>query len=111
MKRTGNRRDLNYRRAVFVYESARLAAIAANAPIIPAPWEKREADFIEQFLGVIETQCGPMRSTSSEELHGSWVQAYLDNGWKYGKRYDAAAREFGQGLTEGLRPKKKRRKR
>jgi len=34
--------DLNERRAVFVYEAARLAAIAAQAPIVPVPWEERE---------------------------------------------------------------------
>ena len=42
------------RRAVFVYEAARLAAIAAEAPIIPAHWEDREDAFTSQFLKVIE---------------------------------------------------------
>lgn len=84
--------DLNYRRAVFVYEGARLAATAAEAPIVPAPWDEREEDFKEQFLKVIDRQCGPGRSSSAEEMHGSWMQAYLDRGWVHGEEYDAAKR-------------------
>jgi len=83
---------VNERRAVFVYEGARLAAIAAQAPIVPAPWDDREDDFKEQFLDVIERQMGPSRSDSAEELHGSWTQAYLDRGWVYGEAYDPEAR-------------------
>ncbi len=83
---------LNERRAVFVYEGARSAALAALAPIVPAPWVKREEDFKEQFLKVIERQCGMSRSSSPEELHGSWMQAYLDRGWVYGENYDAEKR-------------------
>ncbi len=76
---------LTERRAQFVYEGARLAALAAKAPIIPEPWDEREEDFRNQFLRVIERQCGPQRSSSPEELHGSWMQAYFDNGWVYGE--------------------------
>lgn len=84
--------DLNISRATFVYEGARLAAKAAGAPVIPAPWSEREADFRQQFLKVIERQCGPNRSSSPEELHGSWMQAYFDRGWVYGEKYDAEKR-------------------
>ncbi len=80
--------ELNEQQAIFVYEGARLAAIAADAPIIPAHWEDREEPFRNQFLEVIERQCGPQRSTSPEELHGSWVQAYLTMGWVFGKDYN-----------------------
>ena len=76
--------DLTERRAEFVYDAARLQAIAVDAPVIPEPWAEREADFREQFLEVIDRQCGPMRSSSPAELHGGWVQAYIDNGWTYG---------------------------
>ena len=79
---------LNERRAEFVYEAARLAAIAAKAPIVPVPWVEREAAFREQFLAVIERQCGPQRSASPEESHGSWMQAYFSMGWVYGKTYN-----------------------
>ena len=84
--------NLNARRAEFVYEGARLAAIAAQAPIIPVRWEEREPAFREQFLAVIERQCSPARSTSPEELHGSWMQAYYTMGWTYGEVYDREKR-------------------
>ena len=83
---------LTERRAVFVYEAARLAAIAAEAPIIPRQWIEREGDFRAQFLRVIEHQMGPQRSNSPEELHGSWTQAYDANGWVYGDAYDVDKR-------------------
>lgn len=76
------------RRAEFVYDGARLAAMAAGAPIIPVPWAEREQAFTDQFLDVIERQCGPQRSKSPEELHGSWMQAYFAMGWEYGEEYD-----------------------
>lgn len=79
---------LRWRRAEFVYEGARLAAKAAGAPIVPVPWDDREDAFRKQFLDVIERQCGPDRSTSPEELHGSWMQAYYSMGWVYGEEYD-----------------------
>lgn len=79
---------LTERRAEFVYEAARLAAWAAKAPIIPEPWDDREEAFRTQFLEVIERQTGPQRSTSPEELHGSWMQAYVEMGWKYGPERD-----------------------
>lgn len=80
------------RRAEFVYNAARLAAIAARAPIVPNIWAEREAAFREQFLQVIERQCGPQRSASPEELHGSWMQAYFAMGWVYGEHYDREKR-------------------
>ena len=83
---------LTERRAEFVYDAARLAAFAAQAPIIPVPWGERENAFVKQFLAVIERQCGPQRSSSPEELHGSWMQAYLAMGWTYADTYDHAAK-------------------
>jgi len=80
------------RRAAFVYDAARLAAIAAGAPVIPVPWEEREEAFRTQFLEVIERQSGSHRSESSEELHGSWMQSYITMGWVYGEEYDREKR-------------------
>ncbi len=79
---------LNERRAEFVYDGARLAAKASQAPIVPVPWAERELPFQQQFLDVIVRQCGPQRSSSPEELHGSWMQAYYAMGWVYGNTYD-----------------------
>jgi len=75
------------RRAKFVYDGARLAAMAANAPIIPVIWDEREEPFKDQFLKVIERQCGEQRSQSPEELHESWMRAYFAMGWEYGGKY------------------------
>lgn len=80
---------LTERRAEFVYNAARLAAEAANAPIIPVIWNEREEPFKEQFLKVIVRQCGEQRSGSPEELHGSWMQAYFEMGWVYGAKHNA----------------------
>ena len=80
--------NMNERRAEFVYNAARLAAIGAGAPIVPDEWKDRELPFKEQFLEVIERQCGELRSRSPEELHGGWMQAYIEMGWVYGEEYD-----------------------
>ena len=91
MRRRRTRRpvpDLTERRAKFVYDGARLAAEAAGAPIVPVPWDEREHAFKAQFLEVIDRQCGEQRSTSPEELHGTWMDAYLEMGWVYGAKYD-----------------------
>jgi len=84
--------DLMERRARFVYEAARLAALAALAPIVPAPWDEREEAFRRQFLPLIERQCGEHRSESPEELHGSWMQAYYQMGWVYAPEYSREAK-------------------
>jgi hypothetical protein len=80
--------DITERRAKFVYDGARLAAQAANAPIIPVIWDEREEPFRAQFRKVIERQCSDQRSRSPEELHGSWMQAYFEMGWVYGAEYN-----------------------
>lgn len=84
--------DLNERRAWFVYEGARLAAAAAQAPIIPEPWEQREEAFRSQFLDVIARETGPERSGDPEALHESWVRAYEAMGWRYGPVRDREAK-------------------
>jgi hypothetical protein len=85
--------DLNYRRAKFVYEGARIAAIAAKAPIIPEPYDDREEAFRAQFEKVIEKQTGPERSADAEALHDDWVKAYEKMGWKYGPVRDTEKKE------------------
>ena len=84
--------ELLERRAEFVYNAARLAAIASGAPIVPDIWQEREQPFQDQFLEVIDRQCGEQRSQSPEELHGGWMQAYIEMGWVYGEEYDREQR-------------------
>jgi RyR domain len=83
---------LNFRRAVFVYEGARLQAAAVDAPIVPEPWDQRDEAFRSQFLRVIERQCGPDRKSSPEELHDDWVFAYAKMGWSFGWERDPVAK-------------------
>ncbi len=84
--------ELIERRAQFVYNGARLAAIAAEAPIIPVVWDEREQAFKDQFLEVIERQSGEQRSRSLEEFHDIWMQSYISMGWVYGEKYDREQR-------------------
>ena len=81
-------KELTERRAEFVYNGARIAAMASKAPIVPVEWSEREDAFKAQFLNVIDRQCGEERSKSPEELHGSWMQAYMTMGWVCGEKYD-----------------------
>lgn len=80
--------QLTDRRAEFIYNAARLAAIAANAPVTPVEWSQREESFRLQFYEVVERQMGEGKSKSPEELHGSWMQSYINMGWKYGEEYN-----------------------
>ena len=83
---------LQERRTWFVYEAARLQAIAVGAPVVPEPWEQRDKAFREQMIKSVDRMCGEMRSGSPAELHGAWVQAYIDLGWTYGPVRDVAAK-------------------
>ena len=85
--------SLSERRAKFVYEGCRLGAVAAKAPVIPLNWHLREAAFRQQFIEIIERQCGPDRLTSAKEVHDSWMQAYYDMGWVYGDEYNRSSKQ------------------
>jgi hypothetical protein len=78
--------------AVFVYEAARLQAIAVDAPIVPEPWPERDEAFRAQFLDVIAMMCGPDRKSAPEELHDDWVRAYEAMGWRFGWVRDPVAK-------------------
>lgn len=84
--------DLLERRAIFIYEVARMQAAAVNAPVIPEPWSTREEAFKAQMRPVIEMMTGPDRKSSPEELHNDWWQAYIDMGWTYGPVRDKVAK-------------------
>jgi len=62
--------SLTERRAEFVYEAARLAAIGAGAPIVPVPWDEREQVY-KCFGKIIKTS----NITQSAEGHkdGLWT--------------------------------------
>lgn len=75
---------LQRRRAAYVYESARLQAFAAKAPIIPEPWGERGEEFRGRFIEAVDMMCGPNRNTNPAELHDIWMRAYKEMGWVYG---------------------------
>jgi len=83
---------LTERRAILVYEGARMQAAAVDAPIIPEPWHQRDEAFRSQFLDVIAMMSGPDRKGSPEELHDDWVRAYEAMGWVYGAVRDRDAK-------------------
>ncbi len=87
-----NTSSLNYRRAKFIYEGARLAAEAAEAPIVPEPYDDRELPFREQFEKVIRKQMGAQRSSNAAALHQDWMDAYEKMGWVYGEVRDPEAK-------------------
>ena len=84
--------DLTERRAIFVYEGARLQAASVGAPIVPEPWYTREPAFRAQFRDVIDRQCGPDRKADPEALHNDWWDKYVEMGWVYGPVRDRAAK-------------------
>ena len=84
--------DLNTRRSIFIYETARLAAVAAQAPIVPEVWKDRDDAFRAQFLETVEYLCRPDSILDPETLHSKWVQSYEKMGWVYGAERDASAK-------------------
>lgn len=75
---------LNLRRAIFVYEAARLQAIAADAPVVPEIWAARDYPFRDQFVAYVGGLCESKTLPTPEAAHDSWWRAYEAMGWKYG---------------------------
>jgi len=81
-------KELDERRAWFVYEAARIENAAAARPINPEPWEKRDEAFRKNMIAAVAKQCSPRRSRSPSDLHDAWTRAYKRMGWKYGQVRD-----------------------
>jgi len=75
---------LTERRAVFVYEAARLQAIAVDAPIVPELWPERDEAFRSQFVAYVDGLCQADELPTPEAAHDSWWRAYEEMGWTYG---------------------------
>lgn len=80
--------SLSERRAVFVYEGARLQALAVDAPIVPELWPEREAPFRDQFVAYVDGLCNAEEFPTPEDAHDSWWRAYEEMGWVYGEVRD-----------------------
>lgn len=77
------------RRAIFVYEGARLHARMLNCPIIPKPWNEREGEFKSQFIELVDDLITGKRAFSDPKTaHDSWMKKYEEMGWIFGKEYD-----------------------
>ena len=76
------------RRAWFVYEAARIENEAADRPINPEVWEKRDKAFCQNMIKAVNKQCGKNASNSVVELHDRWTEAYKKMGWEYGEVRD-----------------------
>jgi hypothetical protein len=76
------------RRAVFVYEAARLQAIAVDAPVVPELWPDRDEAFREQFVSYVDGLCGADEFPTPEEAHDSWWRTYEAMGWAFGSVRD-----------------------
>ena len=75
----------------WIYEVARLEAIASNRRIVPEPWEKRDKKFRSQMTEYVEG-LGRKTLPTPEEAHDSWWRKYEEMGWKYGKVRDTIAK-------------------
>lgn len=76
--------SLAERRAMFVYEAARVENHFAWRPINPESWSRRDKMFRKNMIRAVALQCGPERITSPKKLHDEWVRAYKRMGWSYG---------------------------
>ena len=77
-------KNLDVRRAIFVYEAARLEAKISGRPIVPEHWDNREQSFKRQFVPVVAKQCSEDKFPSAEAAHDSWWREYERMGWQYG---------------------------
>ena len=88
-KREEKMKQFNERRAEFVYEGARIHALALQCPIVPKQWDEREDDFRTQFVTLISDLCEGKRDFADfKEAHDSWMKKYFEMGWVWGKDYD-----------------------
>ena len=84
--------EVQTRRAIFVYEAARLQAIAVDAPVVPELWPNREKPFRDQSVNYVDGLCTGAEFPTPEEAHDSWWRAYEAMGWEYGPVRDVDAK-------------------
>jgi hypothetical protein len=96
----------------WVYEAARLEAIASSRPIVPEPWEQRDQAFREQmvkYVGKLAKQwVASARLPTPEEAHESWTREYERMGWRYGPVRDPVAKTHPDMVSFDALPKAER---
>jgi len=75
----------------WIYEVARLEAIASNRRIVPELWSERDEKFRLQMTEYVGSLRGKTLPTP-EEAHDSWWRKYEEMGWKYGEVRDTTAK-------------------
>ena len=75
----------------WIYEVARLEAIASSRRIVPEIWSERDEKFRLQMTKYVEGFRGKQLPTP-EEAHDSWCRKYEEMGWKYGEVRDTTAK-------------------
>jgi len=83
---------MDERTAIFVYEAARLQAIAVDAPVVPELWPERDEAFRSQFVAYVAKLCRADELPTPEAAHDSWWRAYEAMGWQYGPVRDVEAK-------------------
>jgi hypothetical protein len=88
----------------WIYEVARLEAIASGRSIVPELWSKRDEKFRSQMTEYVEGLRGKPLPTP-EEAHNSWWRKYEEMGWKYGEVRDTTAKTHPDMVAFGELPK------
>lgn len=81
--------DLDTRRAEFVYEAARHAAVLDGSyprEFVPMPWDRVPWQKRTEYAVAVRDQIVTKRPP--RELHLAWMAQAQADGWKYGKVYD-----------------------
>lgn len=101
--------DLKERRAIFVYEAARLHAMLLGCPVVPKPWEEREEEFKRQLITLVDDLVmGRKEFSDSKVAHESWVRKYEEMGWIFGKEFNPEKKTHPDLVPyEALDPKEK----
>lgn len=94
------RMSVELRRAIFVYEAARLQAIAVDAPVVPELWPERDEAFREQFVRYVSGLCVADEFPTPEEAHESCASSGM--GWTYGPMPEEAHESWWRAY-EGMR--------
>ena len=77
-----------------IYEATRLEAEWSKRRIVPEKWEKRDDKFKAQFIDIIGKYLLLKELPTLEEVHNSWMESYIDMGWKYGEVRDVVERTY-----------------
>ena len=94
--------------AKIIYEATRIEAKWSERSIVPEKWENRDEKFKKQFIDIIDKYLSQEKLPTPEEAHNSWVQSYIDMGWKYGEKRDVEKKTHPDILPFSQLPKDER---